>query len=78
MVFERIEFDPDLYADGTYTVSILLYETSEDVTYTATVNGVTIAKPYTFNSNFVAADEPHEVYALTIVKSGSTYTVEPI
>ncbi len=74
--FERIEFDPDLYADGTYTVSILLYETSEDVTYTATVNGITTSKPYTFNSNFVAGDESREVTALTIVKSGSTYTVQ--
>ena len=73
--FERIEFDPNLYADGTYVMAVYLYSNDEDVTYTATVNGVTVSKPYTFTSTFDSEDDDREVKGLTIVKSGNSYTV---
>ncbi len=73
--FERIQFDPNLYADGTYTVAIFLYSTTKNVNYTATVNGVRVSKPYTFTSTFAANDEQRMVDGLTIVKAGSKYTI---
>jgi hypothetical protein len=76
--FERIEFDPNLYADGTYVMAIYLYSNDEDVNYTATVNGITVSKPYTFSSNFATEDDNLEVKALNIVKSGNSYTVTDI
>jgi hypothetical protein len=76
--FERIEFDPNLYADGTYVMAIYLYSNDENVSYTATVNGVSVSKPYTFTSSFTAEDDNHEVKALSIVKSGNSYTVTEI
>lgn len=76
--FERIEFDPDFDEDGTYTVAILLYSTTADVNYNATVNGITATKPYTFTSTFAATEESREVTALKITKAGSKYTVEEV
>jgi hypothetical protein len=76
--FERIEFDPNLYADGTYVMAIYLYSNDEDVSYTATVNGINVSKPYTFSSTFATEDDNLEVKALNIVKSGNSYTVTDI
>jgi hypothetical protein len=76
--FERIEFDPNLYADGTYVMAIYLYSNDEDVNYTATVNGIAVSKPYTFSSTFATEDDNLEVKALNIVKSGNSYTVTDI
>jgi hypothetical protein len=76
--FERIEFDPNLYADGTYVMAIFLYSNDEDVNYTATVNGIAVSKPYTFSSTFATEDDNLEVKALNIVKSGNSYTVTDI
>ena len=76
--FERIEFDPNLYADGTYVMAIYLYSNDEDVTFTATVNGISVTKPYTFSSSFAAEADDQEVKALNIVKSGNIYTVTDI
>jgi hypothetical protein len=73
--FERIEFDPDLYADGTYNVVVYLYSNSKQVNYNVTVNGVTVSKPITTSSTFAAEEESHEVDLITIVKSGSKYTI---
>ena len=76
--FERIEFDPDLYADGTYTVAIVLFENDEDTNYTATVNGISVTDPFTFTSTFAATEDYREINAFTITKLGSKYTMEPI
>lgn len=76
--FERIEFDPDLYADGVYTVVIYLFSTDENVSYTATINGINVSKPYEFNSTFGAEDESREVSAVTITKKGNKYTIKPV
>jgi hypothetical protein len=76
--FERIEFDPNLYADGTYVMAVYLYSNDENVNYTATVNGITVSKPYTFTSAFAAEDDNREVKALNIVKSGNSYTVTDV
>lgn len=70
--FERIEMDP---ADGTYVVKVLLFRTSANVSYTVTANGQTVSKPITFTSTFASTDDDLEVETLTIVKSGSKYTV---
>lgn len=76
--FERIGFNPDLYADGVYTVTIFLYSNDEHTNYTATVNGISVSNPYTFTSTFAAEETQREIEALTITKAGSRYTIEPI
>lgn len=76
--FERVELDPDFDGDGTYMVAVLLYSTSANVSYNATVNGITATKPYKFTSTFASTEESREVTVLKITKAGAKYTVEEV
>ncbi|MEO7989366.1 MAG: hypothetical protein ABI663_07490 [Chryseolinea sp.] len=73
--FERIELAPGDFADGTYVVKVYLYNTTTDVNYVVTANGLTVSKPVTFTSNFDSEADKLEVETLTITKSGSKYTI---
>jgi hypothetical protein len=76
--FERIQFDSNLYADGDYTVNVLLYSADKNVSYTLTINGIKTVKPYTFTSTFAETEENRSVEVLKINKSGSKFTITTV
>jgi hypothetical protein len=76
--FERITFDPNLYADGEYTIKVYSFKVSKNANYVVTVNGNSVDKPYEFTSNFVANDTDRFVATLTVTKTGNKYTVKQI
>lgn len=61
--------------NGTYTVAVDSYRVGKNTNYTITIDGVTASNSYTFNSSYSSGDTDHEIKVLTIVKSGSKFTI---
>jgi hypothetical protein len=77
--YEQVNLSTDINADGSYIVSVYSYnKVGKATSYTVTVDGETVSKPYTFNSTYAKDDTYHKIDVLTIVKAGSKYTVTEI
>ncbi len=67
---------PDIYADGTYLLDILMYDGSTSSTFTVIARGVNGSKTVSFEGAFDSTDEGVRLEEfLSITKRGDSYTI---
>ncbi len=67
---------PDIYADGTYLVDVLMYGGNKSSDFTLIARGVNGSKTVTFEGSFSSTDEgERKEEFISITKRGDSYTI---
>jgi hypothetical protein len=74
------DFDFSAFDDGEFTVQVRYYGayTTDDVTYTVTVGGVSVTKTFSVDGSFADEDEGDLVDVIEITKAGNKYTLDDL